>query len=112
MGADNLGLLFDTFTQIEEPSIADSLLAAGGRSFHVDVADSNRWYPGAGDLDFAQILDVLARSGYGGFVSAEFMPRPDADTAAAAAIVDSARASAVSPNAAPNEFGVWHDQVC
>ena len=87
VGADNLGLLFDTFhANIEEPSIEESLLAAGGRLFHVHVADSNRWYPGAGHLDFAQILDVLARSGYGGFVSGEFMPRPDADTAAQRAI--------------------------
>ena len=42
--------------------------------------------PGAGHLDFAQILDVVAGSGYGGFVSGEFMPRPDADTAAERAI--------------------------
>jgi len=87
VGADNLGLLFDTFhANIEEPSLEESLLAAGGRLFHVHVADSNRWYPGAGHLDFAQILDVLARSGYTGFVSGEFMPRPDADTAAERAI--------------------------
>jgi len=87
VGADNLGLLFDTFhANIEEPSIEDSLLAAGGRLFHVHVADSNRWYPGAGHLDFAPLLDVMARSGYAGFVSGEFMPRPDADTAALRAI--------------------------
>ena len=87
VGADNLGLLFDTFhANIEEPSLYDSLIAAGDRLFHVHVADSNRWYPGAGHLDFAQILDVVARSGYGGFVSGEFMPRPDADTAAQRAI--------------------------
>jgi 5-keto-L-gluconate epimerase len=87
VGADNLGLLFDTFhANIEEPSLEESLLAAGDRLFHVHVADSNRWYPGAGHLDFAQILGVVAHSGYGGFVSGEFMPRPDADTAAARAI--------------------------
>ena len=87
VGADNLGLLFDTFhANIEEASIEESLLAAGSRLFHVHVADSNRWYPGAGHLDFAQILGVVARSGYGGFVSGEFMPRPDADTAAERAI--------------------------
>jgi sugar phosphate isomerase/epimerase len=87
VGADNLGLLFDTFhANIEEPSLEESLLAAGGRLFHVHVADSNRWHPGAGHLDFAQILGVVARSGYAGFVSGEFMPRPDADTAAQRAI--------------------------
>jgi 5-keto-L-gluconate epimerase len=87
VGAANLGLLFDTFhANIEEPSMEDSLLAAGGRLFHVHVADSNRWHPGAGHLDFAPILGVLLRSGYAGFVSGEFMPRPDADTAAQRAI--------------------------
>jgi 5-keto-L-gluconate epimerase len=87
VGADNLGLLFDTFhANIEEPSIEESLLAAGSRLFHVHAADSNRWYPGAGHLDFAQILGELTSSGYRGFVSGEFMPRPDADTAAARAI--------------------------
>ena len=87
VGADNLGLLFDTFhANIEEPSLEHGLIAAGDRLFHVHVADSNRWYPGAGHLDFAQILGVLSRSDYGGFVSGEFMPQPDADTAARRAI--------------------------
>ena len=87
VGADNLGLLFDTFhANIEEPVIDASLVAAGDRLFHVHVADSNRWYPGAGHLDFAHILGVLPRIGYSGFVSGEFMPHPDADTAAQRAI--------------------------
>jgi sugar phosphate isomerase/epimerase len=87
VGADNLGLLFDTFhANIEERSIEASLAAAGDRLFHVHVADSNRWYPGAGHLDFARIVAVLAQMGYGGYVSGEFMPRPDADTAAQRAI--------------------------
>ena len=87
VGVDDLGLLFDTFhANIEEPSIEESLLAAGDRLFHVHVADSNRWYPGAGHLNFARILDGLAGSGYSGFISGEFMPWPDADTAAERAI--------------------------
>jgi len=87
VGADNLGLLFDTFhANIEEPSFEDSLIAAGDRLFHFHVADSNRWYPGAGHLDFAHILGVLSRIDYRGFVSGEFMPRPEADTAARRAI--------------------------
>jgi len=86
VGADNLGLLFDTFhANIEEPSIEESLTAAGDRLYHVHVADSNRWYPGAGHLDFARILAALP-AGYRGFVSGEFLPRPDAATAAARAI--------------------------
>jgi sugar phosphate isomerase/epimerase len=83
VGADNLGLLLDTFhMNIEEPSIEESIKACGDRIFHFHVADSNRWYPGAAHLDFRKILDVLFSTGYGGFVSGEFMAVPDADTAA------------------------------
>jgi sugar phosphate isomerase/epimerase len=83
VGADNFGLLLDTFhMNIEEPKIEDSIRAAGDRIFHFHVADSNRWYPGAGHLDFKSILDALFATGYQGFVSGEFMPLPDADTSA------------------------------
>lgn len=83
VGAPNLGLLADTFhMNIEEPSIEDSIRQAGDRIFHFHVADSNRWYPGAGHLDFAAILRSLAAAGYTGFISGEFLPLPDAETAA------------------------------
>lgn len=81
--APNLGLLPDTFhLNIEEPSIEASIRDAGSRIFHFHVADSNRRHPGAGHLDFASILGALAESGYRGFVSGEFLPYPDAATAA------------------------------
>lgn len=87
VGADNFGLLLDTFhMNIEEPDIGDSISGCGDHIFHFHVADSNRWYPGAGHLDFAGILTSLAGTGYGGFVSGEFMPLPDADTAAQRAV--------------------------
>ena len=87
VGADNFGLLLDTFhMNIEEPSIEASIRKAGDRIFHFHVADSNRWYPGAGHLDFRRILQALAETGYRGFVSGEFLPRPDVETAAEAAI--------------------------
>jgi sugar phosphate isomerase/epimerase len=83
VGADNFGLLLDTFhMNIEEPSLEDSIRACGDRIFHFHVADSNRWYPGAGHLDFMTILETLFETGYDGYVSGEFMPIPDADTGA------------------------------
>ena len=83
VGADNFGLLLDTFhMNIEEPDIEASIRTCGDRIFHFHVADSNRWHPGAGHLDFESILEALAETGYRGFVSGEFMPMPDADTAA------------------------------
>jgi len=87
IGYENLGLLLDTFhMNIEEPSIEESIRTAGERIFHFHVADSNRWYPGAGHLDFTRILEALYETGYRGFVSGEFMPKPDADTSAQRAI--------------------------
>lgn len=83
VGAENMGLLLDTFhMNIEEAVIEHSIRAAGDRTFHFHVADSNRWHPGAGHLDFASMLTALYDTGYAGYVSGEFMPVPDPDTAA------------------------------
>ena len=83
VGANNFGLLLDTFhMNIEEPSIEESIRACGERIFHFHVADSNRWHPGAGHLDFKAILDSLFDTGYQDWISGEFMPVPDAVTGA------------------------------
>lgn len=83
VNADNFGLLLDTFhMNIEEPQIEESIHLCDQRIFHFHVADSNRWYPGAGHLDFNSILTSLKLTGYTGFVSGEFMPFPDASIAA------------------------------
>ncbi len=87
IGAENLGLLLDTFhMNIEEPSIEESIRICKDKIFHFHVADSNRFYPGAGHIDFKSILETLFATGYRGFVSGEFMPYPDADISAARAI--------------------------
>jgi sugar phosphate isomerase/epimerase len=83
VGAENFGLLLDTFhMNIEEPVIEESISQSSRHIFHFHVADSNRWYPGAGHLDFKSILNALFTSGYEGWVSGEFIPMPDAATAA------------------------------
>jgi len=83
VGMNNFGLLLDTFhMNIEEPDIEASIRACGARIFHFHVADSNRWYPGAGHLDFRSILLALRATGYQGWVSGEFLPKPEAETAA------------------------------
>lgn len=83
VGANNIGLLFDTFhANIEEISIEEAIRLAGSRLNHVHVADSNRWYPGAGHLDFGKVIATLREIGYEGYLSVEAMPKPDADTCA------------------------------
>jgi sugar phosphate isomerase/epimerase len=82
VGADNLGMLLDTFhMNIEEPSIEGSIRLAGDRIFHVHCADSNRWYPGAGHLDFPSMVATLSSVGYGGYLSGEHRSDPDPVTA-------------------------------
>jgi sugar phosphate isomerase/epimerase len=89
---DNVGLLADTFhMNIEEPSIVAGLVQAKDRLFHVHVADSNRYYPGAGHLDFKEIVGTLDSIGYNGFLSAEILPKPDPDSAAARTIENLSR---------------------
>jgi len=83
VGADNVGLLLDTFhMNIEEASLCASIAQVGKRLFHFHVADSNRWYPGAGHIDFPGVVTALRQAGYAGFISGEMMPLPDPMTAA------------------------------
>ncbi len=83
VGASNFGLLLDTFhMNIEEANMEESIRSCGKRVFHFHVADSNRWYPGAGHIHFGSLLDTLDLIGYEGWISGEFLPKPDAPTAA------------------------------
>lgn len=79
----NVGILLDSFhMNIEEPSITRSIVKSKDHLFHFHIADSNRWYPGAGHIDFKEIFNVLKQIDYQGYVSAEIIPNPDPDTAA------------------------------
>jgi len=85
----HLGLLLDTYhVNIEEPSVTacfgDGIDA--GKLWHVHLGDSNRLPPGQGHLDFAAIVTTLRDAGYQGYLSAELLPKPDPDSAAAATI--------------------------
>jgi len=67
---------------IEEVSIDDSIIQAKDYITHVHFADSNRWAPGCGHLDFTIIVQTLKKIGYQGYVSAEILPFPDPDNCA------------------------------
>ena len=86
--ADNFGLLLDTFhMNIEEVDLEKSIRDCGDRIYHFHVADSNRWYPGAGHIDFKSILKTLVKIGYQGWISGEFQPLPDPSTAAEKSLI-------------------------
>ena len=88
LGLPNVKLMPDVFhMNIEDASIAGSLLAAGPLVGYVHLADSNRWAPGQGHTDFDAIIEALATIGYDDWAAVEILPYPGADQAAEQAIV-------------------------
>jgi sugar phosphate isomerase/epimerase len=67
---------------IEEPCLPASLMAAKEYITHVHFSDSNRRYPGAGHLNFREVLEALRLMGYDGFITIEIKQEPDPETAA------------------------------
>ena len=79
----SIGILADTFhMNIEEPVIAESFNKNISLIKHIHFADSNRWPPGYGHIDFHEIIEVLKKNRYESFISFELFPIPDPDTAA------------------------------
>lgn len=80
-----VGILLDTFhLNIEEASWTEPYcqVMAAGKLFYAHLGDNNRLAPGQGLIDFKVILCTLKEIGYGGWLSAELLRLPDADTAA------------------------------
>jgi sugar phosphate isomerase/epimerase len=83
VGRDNVGIMPDVFhMNIEDAHIGDALYRNADQVCYVHLADSNRWAPGQGHLDFEDVMDGLARARWDGWVSIEILPKPDPDTAA------------------------------
>jgi sugar phosphate isomerase/epimerase len=62
----------DTFhMNIEEADMASSLAEAGERLGYVQIADSQRFEPGAGHIDFSSIFSALSGMGYAGDIGIE-----------------------------------------
>lgn len=79
-------LMPDVFhMNIEDVSFRKSFEAGGSAISYVHFADSNRLAPGWGHLDFDELLSILAGIGYNGWITAEILPKPDPDSAAAQA---------------------------
>ncbi len=87
IGSENLKLLPDTFhMNIEEKSIEDSLFESKSHIGYIHFADSNRWAPGFGHLDFKKILSTLVKINYKNAIGIEILPKPDDFSAARQAI--------------------------
>ena len=70
-------LHIDTHSMIlEDSDLADSVRQTADILGYVHFPDSNRGYPGAGNIDFKPIMRALADVGYEGYITLECTPYP------------------------------------
>lgn len=82
-GLGSVKILADLFhMNIEESDPAKALRGIAPRLGHIHFADSNRQAIGHGHTQIGPIAATLKSIGYQGFISAEILPLPDAQTAA------------------------------
>jgi sugar phosphate isomerase/epimerase len=85
-GRSCVKLMPDLFhMNIEDASFRESLEAAQNYITYIHVADTNRLAPGWGHMPFDEIFETIADIGYDGYLTAEILPLPDPDRAAAQA---------------------------
>jgi hydroxypyruvate isomerase len=72
----NLFLQYDVYhMQRMEGNLSETISRLLPRIGHVQIADSpSRHEPGTGEINYGHILDLLERSGYGGWVGLEYNP--------------------------------------
>ena len=69
---DNCFVHLDTYhMQLEELDYREAIRRAGKRVGYFHIADSTRWYPGSGNLDFTPFFEALEEVGYDGYVTVE-----------------------------------------
>jgi 5-keto-L-gluconate epimerase len=79
----NFGLMLDTYHMyLEDTDMIASLHEAAPYCWHLHISDSNRCYPGSGEIRFDRVISVLKEVGFNGFIGTEIQPRPDPDSAA------------------------------
>lgn len=68
----------DTFHMVlEEEDYPQAIRTAGSRLGYVHFADTSRWYPGSGYMDFKPILKTLNEIDYNGYIAIECFPHED-----------------------------------
>lgn len=87
IGHPNLSMMPDVFhMNIEDPSIEGSFWKYASAISYVHLADSNRWAPGRGHLDFTSIIRALRDISFSGYTAIEILPYPEPETAAYEAV--------------------------
>ena len=84
---DNCFVHLDTYhMQLEETDYRAAIRRAGKRLGYFHIADSSRWYPGSGTLDFAPFFEALEEIGYDGVITVECFLHGDGEGTAKKAI--------------------------
>ena len=79
----NLKILMDTFhMNIEEKDMNKSIRKYGKLLGYFHISDSNRMYPGAGHINFREIVKSLNSINYNGYIILECFPLPSGKIAA------------------------------
>ena len=80
---ENVKLHIDTHSMnIEDPDLPSAVLSSQPVLGYVHFSDSNRCFPGAGNIDFKPILHALQSVFYRGYIVSECLPWPDAAASA------------------------------
>jgi sugar phosphate isomerase/epimerase len=83
VNSDRLKVHLDTFhMNIEEQDMCASIRMCKDELGHIHFADSDRWYPGHGHIDFKAVIDTLYDIGYEGGIGFEHLPHPQGFEAA------------------------------
>ncbi len=87
-GFEKMELLLDSHHMwLEDKDMyGEAVQVCKGKIGHFHISDSNRRYPGAGNVDFDRLAESLKSVGYTGPVSLEVLPYPSGKEAAAKAI--------------------------
>lgn len=73
-------ILWDLFhANIEDGDFYTTLDSIQNALGHVHLADSNRWFPGYGHLDFERIMQAIQATGFSGYYSFECFNLPSAE---------------------------------
>ena len=80
IGKPNFRLMMDFFSMhMEDKSFEKSFLDAQPYLKHIHVCDSNRLAPGYGNIDFKEMLNLIKKIDYSGYISIEINHAPDKD---------------------------------
>jgi sugar phosphate isomerase/epimerase len=83
MNHPGIALMIDTcWMNSEDASLSGAVLSGGDLIEYVQIADSNRCYPGAGHIPFGDVIRALRHISYKGYLTVQIDQKPEFKMAA------------------------------